>query len=55
MQRIAIGTIGALVVAAISAQFAGGTPALAQTSANEPISKTCRVGPRSREVDIQII
>ncbi len=58
MKRVVMGTMGALMAAAMSAQFSVGTPAFAQTAAtpaDEPISKTCRVGPRSREVDIQII
>jgi metallo-beta-lactamase class B len=49
-------TAGALLTSALSAMLTASTPAFAQTaSAEEPMSKTCRVGPRSREVDIQII
>jgi len=47
-------TASCLMAAALSADFAGSTPAAAQAAA-EPMSKTCRVGPRSREVEIQKI
>jgi metallo-beta-lactamase class B len=39
------------MAAALSGNLAGTAPALAQGA--EPVSKTCRVGPRSREVPIQ--
>ena len=58
MNRIMLMAAGAAMVIASGAGFTGGTPAVAQTEAtpaDEPMSKTCRVGPRSREVDIQII
>ena len=53
---IRVVTFGAscVMAAALSADFSGGAPAAAQTAA-EPVSKTCRVGPRSREVEIQKI
>ncbi len=58
MKRVLLMTAVALMAAALSADFTGGTPAFAQPEAtplDEPMSKTCRVGPRSREVEIQKI
>jgi metallo-beta-lactamase class B len=57
MKRILSITATAFIVTALSAASTGSTPVFAQdvTTADEPMSKTCRVGPRSREVDIQII
>ncbi len=58
MKRVLLMTAGALMAAALSANLTGGVPAFAQTEAtavDEPMSKTCRVGPRSREVEIQRI
>ena len=58
MKRVLLMTAGALMAAALSANLTGGVPAFAQTEAtavDEPVSKTCRVGPRSREVEIQRI
>ena len=58
MKRVLLVSAGALMAAALSADFTGGAPAFAQTEAtpvDEPMSKTCRVGPRSREVEIQRI
>ena len=58
MKRILLMTAGALMAAALIADFTGVAPAFAQTEAtrlDEPMSKTCRVGPRSREVEIQKI
>jgi metallo-beta-lactamase class B len=47
-------TAGCLMAAALSGNLPGGAPALAQNAA-EPVSKTCREGPRAREVEIQKI
>jgi len=58
MKRVLLKIGGALMAAALSADFTLVAPALAQTEAtpaDEPMSKTCRVGPRSREVEIQKI
>ena len=58
MKRIMLMIAGALMAAALGTDFTGGAPAFAQTEAtpvDEPMSKTCRVGPRSREVEIQRI
>ncbi len=58
MRRVLLVTVGVLMAAALGAYLTGGAPAFAQTEANsadEPMSKTCRVGPRSREVEIQKI
>jgi metallo-beta-lactamase class B len=43
-----------LFALALSSTMPGGTPAAAQ-AADEPVSKTCREGPRSREIEIQKI
>src|SRR5688572_32266182 len=40
-----------VMAAALGINFEAGSPAVAQTA--EPVSKTCREGPRSREVPIQ--
>jgi metallo-beta-lactamase class B len=47
-------TAGCLMAVALSGNVPGGTPAAAQ-NAPEPVSKTCREGPRAREVEIQKI
>jgi metallo-beta-lactamase class B len=49
--RLTTFAAGCLMAAALSGNFAGTAPALAQGA--EPVSKTCREGPRSREVPIQ--
>ena len=49
--RVTMIAASCLMAAGLSANFAGTAPALAQGA--EPVSKTCRVGPRSREVPIQ--
>lgn len=49
--RVTTFAASCLMAAALSGNFAGTAPALAQGA--EPVSKTCRVGPRSREVPIQ--
>ena len=48
-RAIALGA-GCIMAAGLSADVFGASAA-AQTAA-EPVSKTCRVGPRSREVEI---
>lgn len=58
MKRILLMTAGSLMAAALTADFTGVAPAFAQTEAtplDEPMSKTCRVGPQSREIEIQKI
>ena len=58
MKRVLLMTAGALMAAALIVDFTGGAPVVAQTEGaplDEPMSKTCRVGPRSREVEIQRI
>ena len=58
MKQLLLMTAGALMAVALGPVFTNGAPAFAQTeaaSADEPMSKTCRVGPRSREVEIQRI
>jgi len=50
--RVTTFAAGCLTAAALGLNLEAGSPAAAQTGA-EPVSKTCRVGPRSREVPIQ--
>lgn len=57
MRRILPLSLGLMMAGMLTTGLPGTTPAVAQDAAavDEPMSKTCRVGPRSREVDIQII
>jgi len=52
--RVTTFAASCLMAAALGVNFEAATPAAAQTGA-EPVSKTCREGPRSREVEIQKI
>src|SRR6476661_8736568 len=52
--RILMLSASGLFALALSSTMPGGTPAAAQ-AADEPVSKTCREGPRSREIEIQKI
>src|SRR5438552_907996 len=52
--RIMMLTASGLMAVALSGNLSGSAPANAQAAA-EPMSKTCRVGPRAREVEIQKI
>jgi metallo-beta-lactamase class B len=53
-KRVLLLTASGLMALALNSNLPGGAPAAAQTAA-EPMSKTCRVGPRSREIEIQKI
>jgi hypothetical protein len=53
-QRFMMLTAGCITAVMLGANLAGSGPAAAQT-ADEPVSKTCREGPRSREIEIQKI